>query len=135
MNEQPKQTTFSIQEFCARNKISRTHLHNMCKAGRGPKMMKAGRRVLISAASEREWRQLLETETAPTEAEQAAAPSKQAVKMEQKTLDHLAGLALAGGAGQNYRDATSPTGWALTADAVADRAYAIARAMLERAGA
>lgn len=135
MNEQPRQTTLSIHEFCQRNKISRTHLHNMCKAGRGPKMMKAGRRVLISASAEREWRQLLETEAAPTEAEQADAPSKQVAKVEQKKLDHLAGLALAGGAGQNYRDATSSTGWALTADAVAERAYAIARAMLERAGA
>ena len=41
----------------------RDSLHNMCKVGKGPRMMKLGRRVLISAEAAAEWRRQLEAET------------------------------------------------------------------------
>jgi hypothetical protein len=58
------QSAYSIAQFCDAHHISRTHLHNMCKVGRGPRMMKLGRRVLISAEAAADWRRQLEQETA-----------------------------------------------------------------------
>ena len=46
---------FTIAEFCDTHHISRTHLHNLTKAGRGPRMARVGRRVLISAAAASDW--------------------------------------------------------------------------------
>lgn len=57
-------SAYSIAQFCDAHHISRTHLHNMCKAGKGPRMMKLGRRVLISAEAAADWRRQLEQETA-----------------------------------------------------------------------
>lgn len=57
------QSAYSIAQFCDAHHISRTHLHNMCKAGRGPRMMKLGRRVLISAEAAADWRRQIEAET------------------------------------------------------------------------
>lgn len=57
-------SAYSIAQFCDAHHISRTHLHNMCKAGRGPRVMKLGRRVLISAEAAADWRRQLEQETA-----------------------------------------------------------------------
>lgn len=57
------QSAYSIAQFCDAHHISRTHLHNMCKAGKGPRMMKLGRRVLISAEAAADWRRQLEETT------------------------------------------------------------------------
>lgn len=55
---------YTIAQFCDAHHISRTHLHNMCRAGKGPRMMKLGRRVLISSEAAADWRRQLERETA-----------------------------------------------------------------------
>lgn len=54
------QAAYTIAQFCDAHSISRTHLHNMCKAGKGPRMMKLGRRVLISSEAAAEWRRQME---------------------------------------------------------------------------
>lgn len=55
--------TSTIAQFCADHNISRTHLHNMQKAGKGPRLMRLGRRVLISAEAAADWRARLERDT------------------------------------------------------------------------
>ena len=62
------QAALTIEQFCDAHHISRTHLHNMTKAGKGPRVMRLGRRVLISAEAAAEWRRSLEQETATAEA-------------------------------------------------------------------
>lgn len=54
---------FTILGFCEAHKISRTHLHEISRAGRGPKVMKVGRRVLISAEAAADWRKQMEQAT------------------------------------------------------------------------
>lgn len=61
---QTSQAAYTIAEFCDAHRISRTHLHNMTKAGRGPRVMKVGRRVLITPEAAADWRRLLEQEAA-----------------------------------------------------------------------
>lgn len=60
------QAALTIAQFCDAHHISRTHLHNMCKAGKGPRIFRLGRRVLISAEAAADWRRQLEQETAAT---------------------------------------------------------------------
>jgi len=43
----PKATE-SIPQFCSSHNISRTHLYELIKQGKGPRLMKVGRRTLIS---------------------------------------------------------------------------------------
>lgn len=57
---QPVSAVFTIAEFCAAHRISRTHLHNLTKAGKGPRIMKLGRRCLITPEAAADWRAQLE---------------------------------------------------------------------------
>lgn len=57
------QAAYTIAEFCDAHRISRTHLHNLTKAGQGPRLMKVGRRVLISPEAAADWRRQLEEST------------------------------------------------------------------------
>jgi predicted DNA-binding transcriptional regulator AlpA len=59
----PGAATLTIEEFCASHNISVRTLWNMRRDGTAPRIMKIGRRVLISVESAREWREAL-TETA-----------------------------------------------------------------------
>jgi hypothetical protein len=55
-------------EFCARNRISRTHLFELDRAGEGPRRIKIGRREYrISVEAERDWRKSREVVSAPAE--------------------------------------------------------------------
>jgi hypothetical protein len=53
----PNLAAYSILEFCHRHCISRAHFYNLRGAGKGPREMRPGHRVLISAESAAEWRQ------------------------------------------------------------------------------
>lgn len=48
---------YSINKFCARHSISRAHFYNLREVGAGPREMRAGGRVLITAEAAAEWRQ------------------------------------------------------------------------------
>ena len=51
---------YSVAEFCSTHQISRTHFYHLVKEGRAPKIMKVGRRVLISKEAAAEWRKRME---------------------------------------------------------------------------
>ncbi len=55
---------FSVKEFCFAHNICRATLYNLLKAGAGPKLLKIGRRSLITADAAREWRHKLEESAA-----------------------------------------------------------------------
>lgn len=53
---------FSVEEFCRAHSISRTHFYEMAARGTGPRLMKVGRRTLISAEAAADWRRRMEAE-------------------------------------------------------------------------
>lgn len=60
---QPTRSAYTLAEFCSEHRISRTHLWSLVKAGKGPRMMKLGRRILISCEAAADWRRQVEVET------------------------------------------------------------------------
>jgi hypothetical protein len=60
---------YDILTFCHRHDISRAALYNAWKAGFGPRVMRVGKRVLISKEAAARWR---------AEREQASEPEKAA---------------------------------------------------------
>ena len=56
--------TATIPQFCDSHNISRTHFYELVKRGQGPRLMKVGRRTLISQEAAAEWRKRMEDETA-----------------------------------------------------------------------
>lgn len=55
-----KNQTYTITEFIDAHKISRTHFYLLRKENQGPRMMKVGRKNLISAEAAAEWRRRME---------------------------------------------------------------------------
>ena len=51
---------FTVPEFCEAHRISRALFYILARDGRGPRVMKAGRRTLISAEAAGEWRRKME---------------------------------------------------------------------------
>jgi transposase-like protein len=52
--------SYSVSEFCREHGISRGLFYNLVRDGRGPRIMKAGRRTLISHEAAEEWRRNME---------------------------------------------------------------------------
>jgi hypothetical protein len=46
---------FTVDEFCARNKISKSNLYGLWKRGVGPQFYKSGASTRITSRAEREW--------------------------------------------------------------------------------
>lgn len=55
--------TCTVAQFCADHNISRTHFYQLTKDGKGPRLMRLGRRVLISAEAAADWRRQMEADT------------------------------------------------------------------------
>jgi predicted DNA-binding transcriptional regulator AlpA len=53
-------STYSVTEFCQEHGISRGLFYNLLREGRAPRIIKAGRRTLISQEAAEEWRQCME---------------------------------------------------------------------------
>jgi len=51
---------FDVSSFCSAHRISRSFFYRLLGEGRGPRLLKIGRRTLITAESAAEWRALLE---------------------------------------------------------------------------
>ena len=51
---------FSIQQFCSSHSISRAKFYLLLNEGKAPKLMKVGRRVLISIEAAQQWRYQME---------------------------------------------------------------------------
>ncbi len=54
---------FSVAEFCREHAISRGLFYNMLRDGHGPRVIKAGRRTLISREAAEDWRRRMESAT------------------------------------------------------------------------
>lgn len=52
--------SFSIKEFCELHAISRSFFYVLREKGEAPRLMKVGRRTLISAEAAAEWRRTME---------------------------------------------------------------------------
>lgn len=52
--------SFSIKEFCEQHTISRSFFYVLLEKGEAPRVMKVGRRTLISAEAAAEWRKSME---------------------------------------------------------------------------
>jgi predicted DNA-binding transcriptional regulator AlpA len=50
----------SVADFCRTNSISRSLFYKLQREGKGPRIMKIGRRTLISQEASAEWRKSLE---------------------------------------------------------------------------
>lgn len=59
---------FSVNQFCAAHGISRALYYVLLKDGRAPRVMKVGRRALITNEAAAEWRQRMEHATAQSAA-------------------------------------------------------------------
>ncbi|NEX63460.1 hypothetical protein [Noviherbaspirillum galbum] len=56
--------SFTIAQFCAEHgNISKSFFHKLVNDGKGPRIMKIGRRTLISAEAAAEWRSEMEKQT------------------------------------------------------------------------
>lgn len=51
---------YDVNSFCRAHGISRAHFYSLCKKGEGPRIMKAGRRTLISKRAAQDWRRAME---------------------------------------------------------------------------
>jgi predicted DNA-binding transcriptional regulator AlpA len=51
---------YTVAEFCAAHKISRSKLYELWRAGIGPRRVKVGAKSLITGESAYEWRRQLE---------------------------------------------------------------------------
>lgn len=54
----------SINKFCANNGFCRSYFYKLVKSGNGPRIIKLGRRVIITAEAEDDWRLAMEARTA-----------------------------------------------------------------------
>lgn len=52
---------FSLEEFCTAHGFSRAMLYKLLAAGNGPRVMKVGKRSLITAEAAAEWRRKMES--------------------------------------------------------------------------
>lgn len=59
MNKQ----AYTFPGFCSDHHISRSFLYKLIKEGQGPRLMKIGRRTLISTEAAADWRAKIEAET------------------------------------------------------------------------
>ncbi len=50
----------SVNDFCRTFGISRSMFYKLGREGRGPRLMKVGRRTLISGESAQEWQKRME---------------------------------------------------------------------------
>jgi len=47
---------YSVPEFCLQHRISRSLFYKLVKEGHGPRLMKAGKRTLITGEAAEAWR-------------------------------------------------------------------------------
>ena len=59
---------YTVPDFCTATNLSKTHFYALLKEGRGPRLMKVGRRTLISTQAAADWCKRMEEETARQQA-------------------------------------------------------------------
>jgi predicted DNA-binding transcriptional regulator AlpA len=53
----PAPLIYDVESFCRAHRISRAHFYNLLKDRRGPRVMKIGRRTLITEEAAQRWRE------------------------------------------------------------------------------
>lgn len=53
----------SVNDFCRANGISRSLFYKLQRQGKGPRLMRIGRRTLVSAEAADEWRRTVESQS------------------------------------------------------------------------
>jgi hypothetical protein len=61
---QPPPAALTVQQFCFAHAISRSLFYVLLKRGDGPRLLKAGRRTLVTADAAADWRHRMEAATA-----------------------------------------------------------------------
>jgi hypothetical protein len=56
----PQPEVYDVSSFCESHKISRSFLYKLIAEGHGPRLLKLGRRTLISSEAATEWRARME---------------------------------------------------------------------------
>jgi len=51
---------FTVSEFCEAHRISKAGFYELVKNGRGPRLMRIGRKPLVSVEAAAEWRRTME---------------------------------------------------------------------------
>lgn len=60
MNYQQTPAAFNVAEFCAAFRIGKGTFYKLLKEGKGPKLLKVGRRTLVSLEAAEAWRKKME---------------------------------------------------------------------------
>ena len=55
-----EQLAFSVEDFCRLHKLSKAFFYKIISLGKGPRLMKVGRRTLVSAEAAADWRAQME---------------------------------------------------------------------------
>jgi hypothetical protein len=58
----PEADAYTVDEFCARHRITKRRFYELLSDGRGPRLMRLGRRPLISREAAADFRRALEIE-------------------------------------------------------------------------
>lgn len=72
-----ERTAYSIPEFCEAYRISQMTFFRLKRTGRGPNVMKIGKRTLISVEASEAWRRSCEAKTITATKRALSAPSPQ----------------------------------------------------------
>lgn len=59
-----REAALTIEEFCKANRIGRSLFFELQKTGRGPRVIKLGRRTIITPEAQTEWRRRMQAESA-----------------------------------------------------------------------
>jgi hypothetical protein len=98
---------YSIDQFCiAHGNICRASYYNMKKAGKGPREMRVGSRVLISQEAAAEWRRAREAEARPQVRNLENVGSDDPLTAEPEAVDPDPEIR------RRHADARAPPGWA-----------------------
>lgn len=58
--------TYTVDGFCRAHHMARSHFYDLVREGQGPRLLRAGRRTLISGDAAADWRRAMEERTAAT---------------------------------------------------------------------
>jgi hypothetical protein len=64
-----ERAAFTVAEFCAAHRVSRSGLYNHWRAGTGPRFMRSGKKVIITVEAAADWRREREAASAQPAAE------------------------------------------------------------------
>jgi hypothetical protein len=59
-----ERAAFTVAEFCAAHRMSRSSLYNFWRSGTGPRYMRNGKKVLITIEAAADWRREREAASA-----------------------------------------------------------------------